>query len=762
MIRKINEIFKVLIHIGLSWAILLGFMFIAGLEGSGSHTSPRTSNNSGAPNQIFTGGKKMSAHDFLDDLPIRPVAAGSPLKVSNSYFEVSLSSDKYIYFSDFQILFMWATVKNLGSSEDKFSFELISKVPAVWSSVNESGGSIWLKPGKEDDIKFMCTPVYISSKKKKSTFKYRVTSSNHKESLTFSFTVVGYPQISSKLSAERSTSVGGTVTDAVTGNPISGAEVTLWLGPTIRIMPHDMMDETGSMGTFNISCWDIDAFNNYYDPYLSVSGYRLVVQKEGYKTYVHDQHVKPLSSNPISSNPITQNISLTPLDKQVNYELKWETALSSPGAWWIKVTDAWDHFAVALGKHPDAEDPAKLPTKIPFIDNKGNILWEKELPDQSWAIDVTNDGSYVACATNSLSGENYCYLWDAAGNQIWKKSISGESYDVKFSHDNQRLATGPHEDGASLVLYDTLTGVKMWDHNLGGIRCVRQTAFTKDGKYILAGQTLHLFKANGNLVWRRYHSYVPYAIWPSSNGKRIMVPDKGDCLSMFNIKGKLLWRREQRVITYGVMSANASVVVITTTHGYVFCYNKNGKIKWYHYLPGSKGCGGHNAADITPDGKYIVVGGGGYSTVLYDSNGNLLWRHTGSTPYDSGERGLKQSVMAVRISEDGKKIASGYGTSDPKLCYFEKSEASLEFIARGTSQIPDKGQVIIRKVYEVDPLLCPHCGGQMSIIAFIEEHKVTDKIIAHLKLTFHAQRPPPSRLLQQELLMAAEEKGDYF
>lgn len=98
MIRKINEIFKVLIHIGLSWAILLGFMFIAGLEGSGSHTSPRTSNNSGALNQIFTGGKKMSAHDFLDDLPIRPVAAGSPLKVSNSYFEVSLSSDKYILF----------------------------------------------------------------------------------------------------------------------------------------------------------------------------------------------------------------------------------------------------------------------------------------------------------------------------------------------------------------------------------------------------------------------------------------------------------------------------------------------------------------------------------------------------------------------------------------------------------------------------------------------------------------------------------------
>jgi len=26
---------------------------------------------------------------------------------------------------------------------------------------------------------------------------------------------------------------------------------------------------------------------------------------------------------------------------------------------------------------------------------------------------------------------------------------------------------------------------------------------------------------------------------------------------------------------------------------------------------------------------------------------------------------------------------------------------------------------MIRKVYEVDPLLCPKCGGKMRVIAFI-------------------------------------------
>ena len=68
---------------------------------------------------------------------------------------------------------------------------------------------------------------------------------------------------------------------------------------------------------------------------------------------------------------------------------------------------------------------------------------------------------------------------------------------------------------------------------------------------------------------------------------------------------------------------------------------------------------------------------------------------------------------------------------------------------------------MIRKVYEVDPILCPSCGGRMRIISFIEEPKTIGRIIRHLDLTFEAERLAPHRV-QQEPLMAAEEKGEYF
>jgi len=54
---------------------------------------------------------------------------------------------------------------------------------------------------------------------------------------------------------------------------------------------------------------------------------------------------------------------------------------------------------------------------------------------------------------------------------------------------------------------------------------------------------------------------------------------------------------------------------------------------------------------------------------------------------------------------------------------------------------------MIRKVYEVDPLVCPQCGGQMKVIAFITDYAVVDRIIHHLKLTLVADKPPASSRL---------------
>jgi hypothetical protein len=87
----------------------------------------------------------------------------------------------------------------------------------------------------------------------------------------------------------------------------------------------------------------------------------------------------------------------------------------------------------------------------------------------------------------------------------------------------------------------------------------------------------------------------------------------------------------------------------------------------------------------------------------------------------------------------------------------------LRIVEDELRRIPSKGwAAMIRKVYEVDLMLCPKCGGVMKVIFFLTDFSVVDRIIDHLKLTFVAERPPPPQAASQELLMAAKPSAEYF
>ena len=51
--------------------------------------------------------------------------------------------------------------------------------------------------------------------------------------------------------------------------------------------------------------------------------------------------------------------------------------------------------------------------------------------------------------------------------------------------------------------------------------------------------------------------------------------------------------------------------------------------------------------------------------------------------------------------------------------------------------------VLIRKIYEVDPLICPQCGAMMKIVSAIEACIAIHKILSHLRLLHSPSRSPP-------------------
>ena len=57
--------------------------------------------------------------------------------------------------------------------------------------------------------------------------------------------------------------------------------------------------------------------------------------------------------------------------------------------------------------------------------------------------------------------------------------------------------------------------------------------------------------------------------------------------------------------------------------------------------------------------------------------------------------------------------------------------------------------MLIKRVYEFDPMTCPRCSGQMNVVAFLEppQRDVIDKILQHCGLMQASEpRGPPDQI----------------
>ena len=169
---------------------------------------------------------------------------------------------------------------------------------------------------------------------------------------------------------------------------------------------------------------------------------------------------------------------------------------------------------------------------------------------------------------------------------------------------------------------------------------------------------------------------------------------------------------------------------------------------------------------------------------------------TPSSPYASSATAPETPWPSAEWSTARKFAPSPITpTSLPGPTAGSETTDALEFLARLTSHIPNKGQVLqryygfyssrqrgkrrkangdaveeplvmvdpkpeairkakrrwaelLRRIFEVDPLVCPRCGDEMRIVALITEAKTIDRILDHLRRTqtsHRRQRAPPRR-----------------
>ena len=105
------------------------------------------------------------------------------------------------------------------------------------------------------------------------------------------------------------------------------------------------------------------------------------------------------------------------------------------------------------------------------------------------------------------------------------------------------------------------------------------------------------------------------------------------------------------------------------------------------------------------------------------NKGQVLQRYYGW--YASRTRGTRQRA----------------GTEEEPTAYTESVPVPLHEARRRWAEL-------LRRIFDVEPLECPHCGQPMRIVAFITAPKTIDRILNRVRRTATARRcsrAPPAR-----------------
>lgn len=106
-------------------------------------------------------------------------------------------------------------------------------------------------------------------------------------------------------------------------------------------------------------------------------------------------------------------------------------------------------------------------------------------------------------------------------------------------------------------------------------------------------------------------------------------------------------------------------------------------------------------------------------------------------------------AMCSHVSNKGEQMVRYYGYYS-NVCRGRRKKKNQDGLIPFILEPDDNSKAhrkswarLIQKIYEVDPLTCPKCQGQMRIIGFIEDPEVIKKILKHLGLWLPKRRPQP-------------------
>ena len=501
-----------------------------------------------------------------------------------------------------------ATNSGNTSLEIDFSVEVISPFIQEIRTVSPEPQTLYLEPGDTQvlmtkmDEKWGKIPVYLpgeinkpgrASRTYRWTFSEPSTGQTQTVDVQIDYSLVDDTRHTKEI--DRNENVSGPLVVLATvldqsGQPLKGAELKLTTGHWESVATSDGTGQVSFAGVPWREDWILEARSGGQDGLCPTSP-EPCRERDPY------WEATPVARDMVFVDEIGRDYSfqLQNPSWKSDYFLT-DTIKNGVGFWRGSVDDSGDNVLLVQGMENWVQAKGmEKESRLFLYTTEGKLRWSYPMGWEAWGADLSRDSRWAAFVTSNPT-KNLGVIDARTGDPVWIKTAQDitetthpelDSKEIQISNTNQFLGIGG-TDG-TFLLTDLLTGTVQWSKFVHGQ--VRGILFDDADEFVYVGagdgKAYKLNVSDGSLIWIGEIGSWPYVngFQLSPDGTSLAAGGKyGDLTLLDTSSGETLWYYDLRDI-----------------------------VAWL---------------DFSPDGNYLVAGGGGqYSTVLVDvSSGRKIWQ----------------------------------------------------------------------------------------------------------------------------------------
>ncbi|NLM30074.1 MAG: WD40 repeat domain-containing protein [Methanomicrobiales archaeon] len=274
---------------------------------------------------------------------------------------------------------------------------------------------------------------------------------------------------------------------------------------------------------------------------------------------------------------------------------------------------------------------------VHLMDRDGDILWRTTVGSRVNGVGISPEGSHIGVAADKL------YLFDSTGDLLWTEKTTFVYRSVDISSDLSSdlpsramyIATGC--DNGAIYIFNP-DKEELWDYDMGTRSY--DIAISRNGLIIVAGcddQGVYYLNSREGESWSYGTGKRVKGIALTPDGRFVAAGSDDRCIYLSTGAGEHLWKyptgdpvpstaltEEAREV---FAASGRSVLVLDSSGAEIQTIPFNDRVE---------------SIAVTPDGSFLVIGGGDQSIHLFTRDKSLLASESRSAPAD--ETAPRESV----------------------------------------------------------------------------------------------------------------------